>query len=93
VPRRRNGNERTPYIDHVAHTIGDYNHEKVKAELKRRGTEEVGPTGGPLQPPRPGAPASPIANLRVHIKDPDGFLVQICSKDITNIAEKNPPEE
>ena len=93
LPRRRSGQERTPYIDHIAYTIENYDHARVKAELKKRGLEEVGPTGGPLQPPRAGAPESPIANLSVHIKDPDGFLVQICSKDITRIAEKNPPEE
>ena len=92
LPRNGRAGDPVPYVDHLAYTIENYDHPKVKAELQRRGIQEVSASGGPLQPPSPGRAQSPIANLSVHIKDPEGFLVQICAKNLTDVAEKNPPE-
>jgi catechol 2,3-dioxygenase-like lactoylglutathione lyase family enzyme len=52
-----------PYIDHMAYTIANWDKDKVKAELERRGLN-----------PRPD-------NNSFHIKDPDGFDVQIEADD------------
>ena len=55
----------TPRVDHIAYTIDDWDTEKVKAELTRRGLN-----------PRPDTPDS------FHVKDPDGFDLQISGKNM-----------
>lgn len=52
-----------PYVTHVAYTLADWNEDAVEAELKRRGLEPRPDMGG-------GAKS-------FHIKDPDGFDVQV----------------
>ena len=62
IPRKsRHPEGRTPFIDHVAYTIDNWDRGAVEAELKRRGLD-----------PRPDTDNS------FHIKDPDGFDLQIC---------------
>ena len=64
IPRKsRHPEGRTPFIDHVAYTIDNWDTLAVEAELKRRGLD-----------PRPDTENS------FHIKDPDGFDLQICGK-------------
>jgi catechol 2,3-dioxygenase-like lactoylglutathione lyase family enzyme len=64
IPRKsRHPEGKTPFIDHVAYTIDDWDRAEVEAELKRRGLD-----------PRPDTDNS------FHIKDPDGFDLQICGK-------------
>lgn len=60
-----------PYIDHVAYTLGNWEPGKaddenaVEAELKRRGLDPRPDLGGDSK--------------SFHIKDPDGFNVQVCA--------------
>jgi lactoylglutathione lyase len=55
----------TPKVDHIAYTIENWDKDKVKAELDRRGLN-----------PRVDTENS------FHVKDPDGFDVQISGKDM-----------
>jgi catechol 2,3-dioxygenase-like lactoylglutathione lyase family enzyme len=55
----------TPLVDHIAYTIEDWDKDKVKAELERRGLN-----------PRPDTEDS------FHVKDPDGFDLQISGKNM-----------
>jgi catechol 2,3-dioxygenase-like lactoylglutathione lyase family enzyme len=55
-------------VDHVAYRIEDWNTERAKAELERRGLKPRLDTGGPAGPPN---------YASFHIEDPDGFDVQI----------------
>ena len=54
-----------PRVDHIAYTIENWDKDKVKAELERRGLN-----------PRPDTDNS------FHVKDPDGFDLQISGKDM-----------
>lgn len=60
-----------PYIDHVAYTLGNWepgnavDENAVEAELKGRGLEPRPDLGGDSK--------------SFHIKDPDGFNVQVCA--------------
>ena len=54
-----------PRVDHIAYTIEDWDKDKVKAELERRGLT-----------PRPDTEDS------FHVKDPDGFDLQISGKNM-----------
>ena len=68
LPRnaRSGGTQTPPLINHIAYTIDNWDKEKVKAELERRGLN-----------PRPDTENS------FHVKDPDGFDLQISGKDMT----------
>ena len=54
-----------PRVDHIAYTIENWDQEKVRAELTKRGLE-----------PREDTKDS------YHVKDPDGFDLQISGKDM-----------
>ncbi|MFO1249324.1 MAG: VOC family protein [Alphaproteobacteria bacterium] len=53
-----------PYVTHVGYALGNWNADAVEEELKRRGLEPRTDMGG-------GAKS-------FHIKDPDGYDVQVC---------------
>lgn len=55
----------TPLVDHIAYTIENWDKDRVKSELERRGLN-----------PRPDTENS------FHVKDPDGFDLQISGKDM-----------
>jgi catechol 2,3-dioxygenase-like lactoylglutathione lyase family enzyme len=55
-------------VDHVSYRIEDWNTERVKAELERRGFKPRLDTGGPAGPPN---------YASFHVEDPDGFDIQI----------------
>ena len=57
-----------PVVDHIAYRIDDWNTERVKAELERRGLKPRLDTGGAAGPPNYGS---------FHVQDPDGFDLQI----------------
>jgi hypothetical protein len=57
-----------PRVDHVSYRVDDWNTDRVKAELERRGLKPRLDTGGPAGPPN---------YASFHIEDPDGFDVQI----------------
>jgi len=57
-----------PRVDHIAYQVENWDTEKVKAELERRGLKPRLDTGGPAGPPN---------YASFHIADPDGFDVQI----------------
>jgi len=63
LPRNARQPGTAPKVDHIAYTIKDWDKDKVKAELDRRG----------LDP-------SPDTDDSFHIKDPDGFNLQISGK-------------
>jgi len=66
LPRNaRAGATVVPRVDHIAYTIEDWDKDKVKAELDRRGLN-----------PRPDTENS------FHVKDPDGFDLQISGKEM-----------
>jgi catechol 2,3-dioxygenase-like lactoylglutathione lyase family enzyme len=54
-----------PLVDHIAYRIGDWNTDKVKAELERRGLQPRLDTGGGPN------------YVSFHVQDPDGFDLQI----------------
>ncbi len=57
--------EGKPDIGHIAYTVENWDEKAVEAELKRRGLEPRTDTGG--------------ATKSFHIKDPDGFGVELTS--------------
>ncbi|HEX3877086.1 MAG TPA: VOC family protein [Bryobacteraceae bacterium] len=63
LPRNIRGNRTPPIVDHIAYTIEDWDQQKVKAELDKRGLN----------------PREDTADS-YHIKDPDGFDLQISGK-------------
>jgi catechol 2,3-dioxygenase-like lactoylglutathione lyase family enzyme len=65
IPRKAPSDVRPPRIDHVAYTIDNWDKDKVKAELERRG---LNPT--------------PDTENSFHVKDPNGFDLQISGKDM-----------
>ena len=65
LPRNSREPATAPKVDHIAYTIEDWNQDKVKAELDRRGLE-----------------ARVDTENSFHIKDPDGFDVQISGKEM-----------
>jgi catechol 2,3-dioxygenase-like lactoylglutathione lyase family enzyme len=63
----------TPLVDHIAYTIEDWDKSKVEAELKRRKLN--------FAPRFPDGPR-PDTEDSFHVKDPDGFDLQISGKDM-----------
>ncbi len=59
-----------PLVDHIAYSIGDWERERVKAELTRRG----------LDP-------EPDFQGRFHVRDPDGYRVQIATPEFMTMTE------
>jgi catechol 2,3-dioxygenase-like lactoylglutathione lyase family enzyme len=55
-------------VDHVAYRIDDWDTDAVKAELDRRGLKPRLDTGQPIGPPN---------YASFHVRDPDGFDLQI----------------
>lgn len=54
-----------PLVDHIAYRLEDWDTDRVKAELERRGLEpRIDTNGGPNY-------------VSFHVKDPDGFDLQI----------------
>jgi catechol 2,3-dioxygenase-like lactoylglutathione lyase family enzyme len=62
VPRNARQPTAVGTIDHMAYLIADWDADKVKSELERRGLK-----------PR-------LDNVSFHVKDPDGFDVQIAGR-------------
>lgn len=60
----------TPLVDHIAYSIGDWDRERVEAELKRRGLD-----------PKPDFQGS------FHVRDPDGYLLQIAAPEFMTMTE------
>jgi catechol 2,3-dioxygenase-like lactoylglutathione lyase family enzyme len=66
IARNRPASATTSRVDHVAYRIDDWNTDRVKVELDRRGLKPRLDTGGN------------IANYSsFHVQDPDGFDLQI----------------
>lgn len=63
LPRNARQPGTAPKVDHIAYTIDDWDKDKVKAELERRGLD-----------------ARPDTDDSFHVKDPDGFDLQISGK-------------
>ena len=63
LPRNARQPGTAPKVDHIAYTIEDWDKDKVKAELERRGLD-----------------ARPDTDDSFHVKDPDGFDLQISGK-------------
>jgi len=63
LPRNARQPGTAPKVDHIAYTIENWDKDKVKAELERRGLE-----------------ARPDTDDSFHVKDPDGFDLQISGK-------------
>lgn len=76
IPRNRsplNPDDKAPNVDHICYHIDDWNTDRVKAELERRGLKDT--RGGPL---RPGNGSGVQPNyVSFHTVDPDGFDVEI----------------
>jgi catechol 2,3-dioxygenase-like lactoylglutathione lyase family enzyme len=66
LPRNAREGNATPKVDHIAYTIADWDKDRVKAELDKRGLSPRVDTDNSF-----------------HIKDPDGFDVQISGKGMT----------
>lgn len=63
LPRNAREPGTAPKVDHIAYTIENWDKDKVKAELERRGLEARRDTDDSF-----------------HVKDPDGFDLQISGK-------------
>jgi catechol 2,3-dioxygenase-like lactoylglutathione lyase family enzyme len=63
LPRNAREPGTAPKVDHIAYTIEDWDKDKVKAELERRGLT-----------------AREDTDNSFHVKDPDGFDLQISGK-------------
>jgi hypothetical protein len=63
----------TPRVDHIAYTIENWDKNKVEAELKRRKLS--------FPPSHPDGPRPDTENS-FHVKDPDGFDLQISGRDM-----------
>lgn len=59
-----------PLVDHIAYSIGDWDRERVKDELTRRGLD-----------PQPDFQGS------FHVRDPDGYLLQIAAPEFMTMTE------
>ena len=66
VVRKTRQPDNKPLVDHVAYTIDNWDAAAVEAECKRRNL----------------TPTVDAEKLSVSVKDPDGFGVQICSKEM-----------
>jgi catechol 2,3-dioxygenase-like lactoylglutathione lyase family enzyme len=89
IPRNRPVSHPTPRVDHIAYTMANWDTDKnvkpaMEANLKRLGVELI--QGGP-EPGIPHAKKSPEFEAKMkasvpglHIKDPEGFTVQIGGK-------------
>lgn len=77
VRNPRGPQSKPPTVDHIAYRIENWNTDKVKAELERRGLK--GDRGGTV-PPRLDVPAAPTNPnyISFHIFDPDGLDVEIA---------------
>jgi catechol 2,3-dioxygenase-like lactoylglutathione lyase family enzyme len=64
----RQSGQATPNVDHVAYTIGNWDTDAVKNELTKRGLEPRLDLGDASSPPN---------YVSFHIRDPDGYDVQI----------------
>jgi len=74
LPRNaREGSTLVPRVDHIAYTIENWDKDKVEAELKRRKLA--------FPPSHPDGPRPDTENS-FHVKDPDGFDLQISGKDM-----------
>jgi len=90
IPRNRPSSIPTPRIDHIAYTIANWDTDKnvkeaLEAELKRRGVEllQGGPEPGVVTPKK-SDPLQASINKGIkglHVKDPEGFIVQIGGKN------------
>lgn len=59
-----------PLVDHIAYSISDWDRERVKDELTRRGLD-----------PQPDFLGS------FHVRDPDGYLLQIAAPEFMTMTE------
>ena len=66
VVRKTRQPDNKPFVDHIAYTLDNWDAAAVEAELKRRNLD----------------PKVDAEKLSVSVKDPDGFGVQICSKEM-----------
>ncbi len=66
VVRKTRQPDNKPFVDHIAYTLDNWDAAAVEAKLKRRNLN----------------PTVDAEKLSVSVKDPDGFGVQICSKDM-----------
>ena len=66
IVRKSTRPDASPFVDHLAFTISDWDRPAVEAELKRRGMS-----------PNPGND-----QFSFLVKDPDGYTFQICSKEM-----------
>ncbi len=69
LPRNAREGTQAPKVDHIAYTIADWDADKVKAELEKRGL----------------TPRVDTENS-FHVKDPDGFDLQISGQKMTPSA-------
>jgi len=67
IARNRPSSASASRVDHIAYRIENWNTDKVKAELERRGLKPRLDTGG----------GSPPNYSSFHVNDPDGFDLQI----------------
>jgi catechol 2,3-dioxygenase-like lactoylglutathione lyase family enzyme len=56
-----------PYVDHICYTLANWDEDKVEAELKRRNLNPRTDLGG--------------GHKSFHVKDPDGFDLQVSSEN------------
>lgn len=71
-----------PLVDHIAYRIADWDTNKVKAELEKRGlTPRIDTNAGPNEP----------HYVSFHVKDPDGFDLQISGHAKPGDPYYNPP--
>jgi len=68
IARNRPAAARASRVDHIAYRIDEWNTDRVKAELERRGLKPRLDTGVPTGPPN---------YASFHVQDPDGFDLQI----------------
>jgi catechol 2,3-dioxygenase-like lactoylglutathione lyase family enzyme len=70
IARNAKDADAAPLVDHIAYSIGDWDRERVKDELTRRGLD-----------PQPDFLGS------FHVRDPDGFLLQIAAPEFMTMTE------
>jgi len=68
IARNRPATARESRVDHIAYWIDDWNTDRVRAELERRGLKSRLDTGGAAGPPNYSS---------FHVQDPDDFDLQI----------------
>ena len=70
IARNAKDASEAPLVDHIAYSIGDWDRERVKHELTRRGLD-----------PQPDFQGS------FHVRDPDGYLLQIAAPEFMTMTE------